>query len=35
MDVPAYRQDTGALLTKILQLLNSERPAAPPAAPED
>jgi 3-hydroxybutyryl-CoA dehydrogenase len=32
MDVPAYRQDTGALLTAVLALLDRERPAAPPPA---
>lgn len=35
MDVPAYRQQTGALLTQVLQLLDSNRPPAPPAADDD
>jgi 3-hydroxybutyryl-CoA dehydrogenase len=30
MDVPAYRQDTGALLTAVLDLLDRERPDGPP-----
>jgi 3-hydroxybutyryl-CoA dehydrogenase len=34
MDVPAYRQKTGALLTEVLALLDEKQPAAPPAAPE-
>ncbi len=32
MDVPAYRQETGALLTAVLGLLDRDRPAAPPVA---
>lgn len=35
MDVPAYRQKTGALLTEVLALLDKNRPPAPPAAPND
>ncbi|MDP7227133.1 MAG: 3-hydroxyacyl-CoA dehydrogenase NAD-binding domain-containing protein [Alphaproteobacteria bacterium] len=35
MDVPAYRQKTDALLTKMLQLLDDNRPPAPPAADGD
>ena len=35
MDVPAYRQKTGALLTEVLALLDAHRPPAPPAADDD
>jgi 3-hydroxybutyryl-CoA dehydrogenase len=35
MDVPAYRRQTGALLTEVLSLLDSNRPPAPPAAADD
>ncbi len=35
MDVPAYRQKTGALLTQVLALLDNSRPPPPPAADDD
>ena len=35
MDVAAYRQKTGALLTQVLALLDNNRPPAPPAADDD
>lgn len=35
MDVPAYRQKTGALLTQVLALLDNNRPPPPPAADDD
>lgn len=35
MDISAYRQKTGALLSQVLALLDNSRPPAPPAAPAD
>ena len=35
MDVPAFRQKTDELSTKILQLLDGNRPPAPPPADDD
>ena len=35
MDLAAYKQKTGALLTAVLALLNSDRPDGPPNAPNN
>ncbi|MBT4690672.1 MAG: hypothetical protein HOK21_04800 [Rhodospirillaceae bacterium] len=35
MDVPGYKQQTGALLTAVLALLDRDRPDGPPNAPDN